>query len=70
MVFNLLKWIISFLFVVFKNWINVIFESAMEFPMNTQFWISWFGINIYLVAAFIAIFRTTSDLAGRIVKLF
>jgi len=33
----------------------------MEFPMNTPFWISWVGINIYLVAAFIAIFCTTSS---------
>jgi len=48
----------------------VFLESAMEFPMNTPIWISWFGINIYLVAEFIAIFQTTSDLAGRIVELF
>jgi len=52
-------------FVVFKIRTTVFLEYAMEFPMNTPFWISWFGINIYLIAEFVATFRT-----GRIVKLF
>jgi len=50
---------IAVLFVVFKIRTKVFLESAMEFAMNTPFWISWFGINIYLVAEFLAIFRTT-----------
>jgi len=61
---------IAVVLVVFKIQTKVFLETPMEFPMNTPFWISWFGINIYLVAEFIATFRTTSDLAGRIVKLF
>jgi len=61
---------IAVLLVVFKIRTKVFLESAKEFPRNTPFCISWFGINIYQVAEFIAIFRTTLDLAGRIVKLF
>jgi len=61
---------IEFFLVVFKIRTKVFLEYPMEFPMNTPFWISWFGINIYLVAELIAIFQTTSDLAGRTVKLF
>jgi len=55
---------IAVLSVVFKIGTKVFLGSAMEFPTNTPFWISWFDINIYLVAEFITIFRTTSDFAG------
>jgi len=59
--------VIAVLFVVIKIRTKVFLESAMKFQMNIPFWISWFGIKIYLVAEFIAIFRTTADLADRIV---